>query len=159
MGRSMINVLERPALTVVGMAIQTQPRSAEIPALWPKFVARMAEIQDLGEPQVSYGVMQYHAGAPAPLFYMAGVSVSSDDRVPSGMESLVLAAGTYAVFRYPLSGLGKGFGEIFNRLLPSSDYQQAAGPYFERYDEAFDPGNAASLVEIYLPVRERTSGR
>ena len=155
----MIDVLERPALTIVGLAIQTQPMSAEIPALWPRFVARIPEIRDVGEPRVSYGVMQYHAGAPAPLFYMAGVSVSTDDRVPSGMESLVLAAGTYAVFRYPLSGLGKGFGEIFDRLLPTSDYQQAAGPYFERYDEAFDPGDPGSIVEIYLPVRERARVR
>jgi len=155
----MIEVLERPALTVVGMAIHTQPRSAEIPALWPKFVARMSEIQDLQEPRVSYGVMQYRQGAPAPLFYMAAVSVSGDERVPFGMESLVLAAGRYALFRYPLSGLGEGFGEIFNRLLPSSEYQQAAGPYFERYDAEFDPGNPASIVEIYLPVRARTPGR
>jgi AraC family transcriptional regulator len=155
----MINVLERPALTVMGLAIQTRPRSVEIPALWPKFVARIPEIPDLSEPRVSYGVMQLRPGAAAPLFYMAAVPVSSDDRVPSGMESLVLAAGTYAVFRYPLSGLGEGFGEIFNRLLPSSDYQQAAGPYFERYDEAFDPADPGSMVEIYLPVREREPGR
>jgi len=155
----MINVLERPALTVVGLAIQTQPMSAEIPALWPKFVARIGEIPTATEPRVSYGVMQYREGAVAPLFYMAAVSVAADDAVPSGMESRVLAAGTYAVFRYPLCGLGQGFGEIFDRLLPSSDYQQAAGPFFERYDEAFDPGNPGSIVEIYLPVRERAPAR
>jgi AraC family transcriptional regulator len=155
----MIDVLERPACTVVGLTIHTRPRSAEIPALWPEFVARIPEIPDPAEPRVTYGVMQFHAGKAAPLFYMAGVPVTSDDRIPSGMESLVLAAGTYAVFRYPLSGLGEGFGEIFNRLLPSSDYQQAAGPYFERYDAAFDPGDPASMVEIYLPVRERSPGR
>ena len=152
----MIHVLERPALTVVGLAIQTQPMSPDIPALWPRFVARMGGVQHLREPGVSYGVMQYRPGAPAPLFYMAAVSVSRDDGVPSGMQSLVLAAGSYASFRYPMSGLGQGFGEIFERLLPSSDYRQATGPYFERYDAAFDPGNPGSIVEIYLPVRERS---
>jgi AraC family transcriptional regulator len=155
----MIEVLERPAITVVGLAIHTQPRSAEIPALWPKFVARIPEITELAEPRVTYGVMQFREGAAAPLFYMAAVAVSSNDRVPSGMESRVLAAGSYALFRYPLSGLCAGFGEIFNRLLPSSDYQQAAGPHFERYDEAFDPADPGSLVQIYLPVRERTAAR
>src|SRR5689334_20479840 len=119
----MIEVLERPALTVVGMAILTRPMSAEVPALWPRFVARIPEIPDPAEPRVSYGVMQYHADSEAPLFYMAAISVSSDDRLPSAMQSLVLAAGTYAVFCYPLSGLGKGFGDIFNRLLPASDYE------------------------------------
>ena len=151
----MIHVLERPALTVVGMAIHTRPMSAEIPALWPQFVARIAEIRNILEPQVSYGVMQYDRGAPAPLCYMAAVSVSTDDQVPPGMESRVLAAGTYAAFRYPLAELGRGFAEIFDHLLPSSEFEQAAGAYFERYDEAFDPGNPRSMVDIYLPVRER----
>lgn len=153
----MINVHERPALTVVGLPIQTQPMSAEIPALWPKFVARISEIQNPAEPCVSYGVMQYREGTANPLFYMAAVSVSRAEAVPTGMESVVLAAGSWAVFRYPLSGLGKGFAEIFDRLLPASGFQQAAGPYYERYDEAFDPGNPASIVEIYLPVRERAA--
>lgn len=151
----MIKVLERPALTVVGLAIQTQPMSPEIPALWPKFVARIPEIRNPAEPRVSYGVMQYREGAEKPLNYLAAVSVSPADGIPDGMQSVVLAAGTWAVFRYPLSGLGKGFGEIFDRLLPSSDFQQAAGPFYERYDENFDPGDPGSLVEIYLPVRER----
>jgi AraC family transcriptional regulator len=155
----MIQVLERPAFTVAGLAIHTRPRSVEIPALWPRFVARIPEIPDLAEARVTYGVTQFNEGAAAPLFYMAAVQVSSDERIPAGMESLVLAAENYAVFRYPLSGLGEGFGEIFNRLLPSSDYRQAAGPYFERYDAAFDPANPASIVEIYLPVHERATNR
>src|SRR3954471_18989759 len=72
-GIQMIDVLERPACTVVGLAIHTRPRSAEIPALWPEFVARIPEIPHPAEPRVTYGVMQFHAGKAAPLFYMAGV--------------------------------------------------------------------------------------
>ncbi len=49
----------------------------------------------------------------------------------------------------------EGFGEIFDQLLPASQFVQADGPFFERYDEAFDPGNPHSLVEICLPVRQR----
>ena len=69
------------------------------------------------------------------------------------MESLTIPAGTYATFRYPLAGLARGFGEIFGKLLPSSGCIQAPGPYFERYDEAFDPGNPNSEVDIQIPVR------
>jgi AraC family transcriptional regulator len=88
------------------------------------------------------------------LNYVAAVSVSKTGVVPQGMESLVLPAGSYASFKYPLSGLGQGFGEIFNRLLPSSDLVQVPGPLFERYDEKFDPGNTGSLVEIGVPVKK-----
>jgi AraC family transcriptional regulator len=89
------------------------------------------------------------------LDYWAAVSVSRADRTPAGMETLTLPAGHYACFRFPLSGLAAGFGEIFERLLPQSNYEQVDGPYFERYDEAFDPTRPDSLVEVCLPVRRK----
>jgi len=150
-----LNIVDRPALHAVGMHIETKPMSPEIPALWPKFVARIGEIEDQLEAKVSYGVM-WHGGSMDILHYMAAVSVAKATRVPQRMTALTLPAGSYASFKYPLSGLAKGFGEILNRLLPSSGHVQAAGPYFERYDEAFDPGDSNSAVEICLPVRSRS---
>ena len=146
-----LKIVDRPSVHVVGMNIQTLPMSPDIPALWPKFVARIDEIQGLAEPRVSYGVMR---GDSKVLHYMAAVSVSAAGPVPAGMTSLTIPAGTYAAFRYPLSGLGQGFGEIFNHRLPKSGYVQIEGqPLFERYDEAFDPGDPASGVDIFVPVR------
>jgi AraC family transcriptional regulator len=147
-----LKIEERPALTVVGMEIVTQPKSAEIPGLWPKFVARIGDIQNPREALVSYGVM-WHGESMHVMHYMAAVSVAKPGRVPGGMTLMILPAGKYASFRYPLSGLAEGFCEISNRLLPSSGYGQAPGPFFERYDEAFDPRNPGSLVEICLPIR------
>jgi len=149
-----IKIVERPALTLVGMLIKTKPMSPEIPALWPKFVSRIDEIDNALEPRVSYGVM-WSGETMDVLHYMAAISVSKSGRIPDGMAPLTLAAGKYASFSYPLSGLGKGFGEIFNRLLQSSAYVQAKAPFFERYDEAFDPGNPQSMIEICLPVNPR----
>jgi AraC family transcriptional regulator len=151
-----LQTLERPALSVVGMHIETRPLSPDIPALWPKFVARIDEIASILEPRVSYGVMWQTGGMASPLHYLAAVSVTSVERLPPGLESKVIPAGRYAVFSYPLSGLGQGFDEIFNKLLPSSEFEQIAGqPLFERYDEAFDPGNPGSLVQIAIPVSPR----
>jgi AraC family transcriptional regulator len=147
---------ERPALTVVGMEIVTRPASPDIPALWPKFVARIDDIQDPREPKVSYGVM-WHGESMEVMHYMAAVSVAKSGRVPSGMTLLMLPPGKYASFRYPLSELAEGFEELFNRLLASSGYGQAPGPFFERYDEAFDPADPGSTVEICLPVRSRVA--
>lgn len=149
----MIKILERPALRVVGMAIKTRPMSPDIPALWPKFVARIDEIPGTAEPRVSYGVMRMEGDT---LQYMAAVSVGAAGAIPQGMERLIIPAGSYATFSYPLSGLGKGFGEIYDQLLPSSGYVQVPGqPSFERYDEAFDPGNPGSLVQICIPVSRK----
>ena len=134
----------------------TRPMSSEIPALWPKFVARSDEVQNAREPRVSYGVM-WHGESVGVLHYMAAVSVLKPGRVPNGVTLLMLPAGKYTSFHFPLSDLAKGFGEIFYRLLPSSGYAQGSGPYFERYDEAFDPRNSNSLVEICLPVKSIAS--
>jgi AraC family transcriptional regulator len=151
-GLMTLKIVDRPAQTVVGLQIRTKPMSPEIPALWPRFVARIDEIPDPAEPKVSYGVMKLDGGS---LDYAAAVSVTSTDRMPAGMVAVALPAGTYAFFSYPLSGLGKGFGEIHNQLLPASNYQPVAAPFFERYDEKFDPRNPQSAVEIYIPVRPK----
>ncbi|MBL0728850.1 GyrI-like domain-containing protein [Piscinibacter sp. HJYY11] len=150
-----LHILERPAFTVMGLHIQTRPMSPDIPALWPRFMSREAEIERPTEQGVSYGVMHSDSPDMSRLDYWAALAVAPSSRTPAGMETLTIPGGHYAVFRYPLSGLGAGFGEIFHTLLPGSDYEQVPGPYFERYNEAFDPGDPNSLVEIYLPVRRK----
>lgn len=147
-----LKIVERPAVTVVGLRILTKPMSPEIAALWPRFVSRIGEIAHATEPYVSYGVMRDPDASMSQLDYMAAVAVADAATLPAGMESTVLPAGIYAFFAYPLSGLGAGFGEIYSRHLPGSGYQQADGPYFERYNEAFNPADPNSMVEIYLPV-------
>ncbi len=144
-------IIERPAFSVTGITILTKPLSPEIPALWPKFVARESEIEEKTEPSATYGVMRHEP--PDSLLYMAGVAVSPDSRRPSGMVTCDVPAGSYARFRYPLARLGQGFCEIFDRLLPSSGYVQAPGFMLERYGETFDPQDPESLVEILIPVR------
>jgi AraC family transcriptional regulator len=148
-----IEIVERPSMLLAGMSIETKPMSPDIPALWPKFVARIDEIDNLLEPRVSYGVMRHETGSMEVLHYMAAVSVSALNHFPPGITALALPAGQYASFRYPLSGLAQGFCEIFTRLLPESGYTQLPGWYFERYDERFDPADGSSQVQICLPVR------
>ncbi|HET7809949.1 MAG TPA: GyrI-like domain-containing protein [Steroidobacteraceae bacterium] len=151
-----IKTIDRPAVTLVGLQIRTRPQSPEIPALWPKFVARIGEIHGQSEPKVTYGAMWPGKEGMHVLHYMAAVAVAGPVRVlPPGMDCIVLPAGIYASFSYPLSGLGKGFAEIFDTLLPNSGYEQVPGVFFERYDEAFCPDDANSAVGICLPVRRR----
>jgi AraC family transcriptional regulator len=146
-----LKIVDRPAITVVGLQIRATPMSPDIPALWPRFVARIPEIAQTTEHRVTYGVMQDVPGA-ARFDYLAGVAVSSADTLPAGMTRIELPAGPYAFFTYPLSRLGEGFGEIFSKLLPQSGHRTRPGPYFERYNEDFCPDKPDSAVEIWLPV-------
>lgn len=152
------DITTRPATTIVGLKIRTAPMSPDIPALWPRFVARIPEIAHPATPRVTYGVMTPVGPDMAGLDYMAGVAVSEAAALPEGLSSWLLPAGTYAVFRCPLDRLGAGYGEIFGTWLPASDWVQAAGPLFERYDEDFCPDRPASLVEIGVPVAPRRAG-
>lgn len=152
-----LHIVERPAITVMGLHIETQPMSPDIPALWPRFMSRVGEIGRRTEPQVTYGVMKSDPADMRRLDYWAAVAVPPNTRAPAGMESLVLPNAHYAFFRYPLAGLGAGFGEIFGTLLPASNYVQVPGPMFERYNEAFEPDDPQSIVEIYLPVQRKAS--
>ncbi|MDP4301517.1 GyrI-like domain-containing protein [Leptothrix discophora] len=150
-------IIQKPAFTVVGMAISTRALSGEIPALWGSFGPRIDEVADMAEPQVSYGIMENFDASQGTLDYMAAVSVTSTENAPLGMVTRTIAAQTYAVFQARLHGLGEAFGDIFNQWLPNAPYEQLAAPYFERYDESFDPGNAESVVEIYIPVKPRNA--
>jgi AraC family transcriptional regulator len=148
-----IEILQRSAFSIVGMSLRTRPMSPDIPALWPKFVAREDEIEGKTETNVTYGAMLHEP--PDSLLYIAAVAVDPGTPAPAGLENRDIPAGTYARFQYPLGRLGEGFAEIFNRLLPSLRYVQAPGFMLERYDEKFCPDNPESLVEIFIPVRAR----
>jgi AraC family transcriptional regulator len=149
-------IVTHPQLRVVGLQISTTPMSPEIPALWPRFVDRIPEIEPVLEPQVSYGVMQMGPGDPETLSYLAAVSVPSAGKVPEGMTAQTLPAGPYAVFEFPLSDIGASFGFIFGTWLPASGFEQAESPLFERYNENFNPENPKSLVEAHIPIRPRS---
>lgn len=147
-----IEIVQRPAFTVVGLSILTKPKSPEIPAMWPKFVARIPDIAGQSEPRVTYGVMQHQQ--PDSLLYMAAVAVTPPAKAPQGLEVRQVPAGAYARFSYPLSRLAESYNEIFGRLLPSSKVEQRVAPLLERYGETFCPDDTNSPVEILIPVKQ-----
>lgn len=150
-------IVHLPAFTVVGIGITTSPLAREIPALWNVFGPRIDEVDAIAEPGVSYGLMENFDAAQCTLDYMAAVPVTNTEHIPGGMLAKSMEPGTYAVFQATLSTIAKVFGVIFHEWLPGAAFEQARGPYFERYDEAFDPGDSNSRVEIYLPVRPRST--
>ncbi|MEZ4728771.1 MAG: GyrI-like domain-containing protein [Caldilineaceae bacterium] len=145
-------IVTKPAFTVVGLLLHTKPMAPEIPQLWDHFVLRMDEIQHLTEPGVSYGLMA-HDETMSQLDYMAGNAVETVADLPTGMTSWEVPANTYAVFETTLSTIGETFGYIYNTWLPAAAYQQAFGPYFERYGDTFSPDNP--MLSIYIPVEKK----
>lgn len=146
-------LMTKPAFTVVGLLIRTKPMTQEIPELWARFVPRLDEIQQVAEPHVSYGVMAHFDQEMSELDYMAGNAVERVVDLPAGMSRWDIPANTYAVFETTLATIGETFGYIYGTWLPTSGYQHAAAPYFERYGETFSPDNPA--LSIYIPVEKK----
>lgn len=139
----------KPAFTLVGLLIHTKPMTPEIPHIWDQFVPRIPEIKHGVEPGVSYGLMAPNREG---LDYMAGNPVEKVVELPTGMDRWDVPANTYAVFEATLDTMGEVFGHIYNTWLPTSGYQPAPGPSFERYGEAFSPANPH--LSIYIPVQK-----
>lgn len=148
--------ITRPTFTVVGMVLRATPMTPEIPKLWDRFFPRIDEIAHLAEPHVSYGVIDHYDPAAHQFDYMAGCTVTAVDAVPAGMQRWDVPANTYAVFATTLPRLVQVMEQIYNSWLPTSSYRHGAGPYFERYDEHFNPEDPASTFEIYIPVAKLT---
>ena len=148
-------IVQREAFRVVGMKITTNPMTPEIPALWKKFASRIPEVSDTTEPKVSYGVMQNFDPQKGTLEYMAGVSVTRLTQMPDGMTSMEVPPNTYAVFEATLATIEDVFCQIYETWLPKSSFEHVKAPYFERYDERFDPAVPGSAIEVYIPVRSR----
>ena len=144
-------IVAQPALRLVGLQIRTKPMSPEIPALWPRFVARIAEIAAI-ESGVTFGAMQ---DAGDDLLYLAGVQAGGGAAVPAGMTALAIPAGDVAVFEFPFADIGQAYPLIFGNWLPASGYAQDARPLLERYGTDFHPDQPASPMQVRVPVRPR----
>ena len=133
-----------------------------IPRLWAEFGPRMHELRAL-EPGVRYGLTAAPASLgekpshPDEAIYLAAVPVEPKARLPRGMTAWKSLAGTYAKFSHVgrIGRIGETYGFIYGRWLPEGGYERANGPDFERYDRRFDPQSAASVLEIFVPVRTR----
>jgi AraC family transcriptional regulator len=139
-------------MSLVGMKITATPMSSEIPLLWGTFAPRMEEVKFTIEPGVSYGFMSGFNEQSSTFEYMAAVTVAQIDTLPEGMSILVIPKCTYAVFDSTLATLGATFTYIADTWLKGAGFQSLRSPYFERYDENFDPSESSSKVEVFVPV-------
>jgi AraC family transcriptional regulator len=87
----------------------------------------------------------------------AGIEVSDFGSIPSGMQSMTLKGGLYAVFVH--KGLpGKGeetFKYIFSVWSPQSDFLIDNRPHFEILGVKYKHDDPDSEEEIWIPVKPK----
>lgn len=148
-------IVERPAFHVVGLRERYQVgKPFGIPAQWDRFSHRRGEVEG-AIPDVFYGVcVDDTTGTDRGFFYIAGMGVTSLDRVPEGMVGLTVPGGTFAVFTHkgPITSFSNTVQAIWKEWLPASGLKPTGAPDYELYDKRFRMESPDSEVDVYVPV-------
>jgi AraC family transcriptional regulator len=133
----------------------TSETNRQIPELWQRFGPQYMGRVPGQVGGVTYGVC--HNFAPDTAFdYLAGVEVSSFERLPAELSKLSIGPQHYAVFPNPghVSELSALWMAIFGEWLPKSGREFSGGPSYERYSEAFDPRTGRGGMEIWIALKD-----
>jgi AraC family transcriptional regulator len=123
-----------------------------IPSQWQRFIPYIGNVPgQLGD--VTYGVGANFDDEGA-FDYIAGVEVSRFDDLPSELTSIRLPARRYAVFTHKghVSSIPATMRTIWQEWLPKSGHRFADAPFFERYDQRFDPQSGDGELELWIPL-------
>ena len=149
-----------PQKKLVGMSARMSLLQNTTPQLWQRFMQERKHLQntvgtDLYSLQM-YDELYFNNFSPQTEFTKYALAeVSDHSSIPKNMEAFTLESGLYAVFIY--QGLPKDFAPafqyIFHEWLPSSEYQLDHRPHFEVLGKNYDPTNASSEEEIWIPIK------
>ena len=132
----------------------TNESRVSIPLQWQRFGAFLGRVPgQVG--QASYGVC-WSGDGQCDVEYLTGVEVKEAVGLPSEFQQVRLPARRYAIFehREHISTIGATLDAIWSQWRPSSgDQCDAKSPWFERYDERFNPQTGAGVTEIWIPLR------
>jgi AraC family transcriptional regulator len=147
-----IQIITKPAFTVVGMPYFGKNENNEIAEMWTSLNLRYDEI--LNKTDAAYGLCEA-MGADGRFRYLAGFGVTKVGDLPEGMEAWDVPETTYAVFPCGLTTIHETYQYAFDTWLPQSDYKYNRGIDFELYSEDFDPSTGEGGMFIYIPVVEK----
>lgn len=144
---------------LVGFSTQMSLVNNKTAALWQQLMPRMNEIDNkCSTDKISlqcYPEGYFQDFNPQVVFKKwATVEVKDFTTVPSGMDTLILPAGQYAVFDYKGSSADPSiFRYIFSTWLPQSGYQIDDRPHFEVLGEKYKNNDPESEEEIWIPIK------
>lgn len=148
-------------LNLVGLPYFGTPAEGKFTETWHRFFEVEPSIQNRVDPKVCYGVELYDKDfmPGQDWYYFPSVQVSSLADTPGLFFAKTFPACRYAVFAAVggVPKLGEVFQFIYNEWLPASGYAMAYPWDFEVYGEQFKGDEPESVVEIYIPVKEKAA--
>jgi len=143
---------------LVGIRLQMSLADNKTVDLFRAFMPRKKEIKSASSGDVfalqNYNLLTF---TPQTIFEKwACIEVSEYEAIPKAMETLILNAGTYAVFIHkgPTENFVNSMKHILYTWLPNSKYKLDDRPHFEILGNAYlGPNNPNSEEEIWIPIR------
>jgi AraC family transcriptional regulator len=131
----------------------TAATRGKIPEQWRRLAPHLGKVPgQVGED--SYGVC-WKADSQCNFEYLAGVAVSSPDRLPAGFKAVEIDSLRYAVFGHAghVSEIPATIDAIWTKWAPDCGLRLAHGaPCFERYTDEFDARTGLGGMEIWIPL-------
>lgn len=144
---------QAPALLIAGLGARyANGGDPAIPLQWQRFAPHIGHVPgQVGA--VSYGAVA-NFDEDNSFDYIAGVEVKSFSDLPEGFATLRIPARRCAVFthRSHVSIIPATMAAIWRDWLPASGHRFADAPFFELYDERFNPRSGDGEVELWLPL-------
>lgn len=125
---------------------------AGIPAQWQRFTPYLGTIPQQAN-EFAYGV-GYNFDEEGYFDYMCAVAVKNLLGLPTAMQTLQVPPQKYVVFTHHdhISNIRATLAAIWNQWFPTSGYQSASAPMFERYGPEFNPSTGTGGLEIWIPL-------
>ncbi|OPZ77570.1 MAG: Right origin-binding protein [Alphaproteobacteria bacterium ADurb.Bin438] len=157
-------IIEIKNVKIIGMSCMSSIKNNLIPDLWNRFMPRIHEIENKSENFKAYGVCLCSSTdnkkgdftEDTEFTEIAGVNVTSFDKIPEGMTSYEIEGGKYAVFTHKgaLSNLRMTYDYIYGTWIAKTDLKLKNCDSFELYDERFNIKNQeTSEFDIYVPIK------
>jgi len=129
-----------------------QGGDAGIPSQWQRFALHVG-LTPSEVPGTTYGV-GLNFDDEGSFEYLTGVEVGHFGDLPEGFASIRLPPRKYAVFTHHghVAAIPNSMKEIWTSWLPKSGHQIADAPFFERYDQRFNPVTGEGEIELWAPL-------
>jgi AraC family transcriptional regulator len=144
---------------LVGMRLEMSRINNKTSDLWRGFSPRKEEVSNrTTSDSISMQVYAHSAeqilDANEIFEKWAAVEVQKYDTIPEGMYSYSVRGGLYAVFTHHGSATDlRTFNYIYGEWLPDSHYVLDHREHFEVLPDDYDPFDADSKGEIWIPVK------
>ncbi len=154
-------IVERDEFTVVGKECFCSQNNNTIPQLWSEFNKDMCNIPDMKNTNEAIGVClcdEEHVTPDTEFRYIAGMEVKKADTLPEGMVSYTVQGGRFLVVEHigALDTLPQTYDYAYMTWFAENEkYQPVGNLDFELYGEKYTFGAEDSIMEIWIPLKEK----